>query len=144
MKRVFIFCMAVLVGSPAWAGVTVETVKAPVSINHGQGYQVVTQTVSATTGDQIMAGPGGHAKIVYPDGCVTDVYPGGVASVGKCYKPMTAGLEAPPPAPIPWWLIGVAAGGIAVGICAASGCFNQCTRTCVEGRSHEGRHCVCD
>ena len=88
----------VLTGTPAWAGATVEAVKSPVSINNGQGYQTVTKKASAANGDQVMAGAGGHARIIYSDGCVTDVYPGGVVSVGKCYTPMTAGLVAPPPA----------------------------------------------
>ena len=127
MNRTLIICMAgVLTGTPAWAGATVEAVKSPVSINNGQGYQTVTKKASAANGDQVMAGAGGHARIIYSDGCVTDVYPGGVVSVGKCYTPMTAGLEAPPPAAgIPWWLVGGTAAFIGVGICAASGCFKD-------------------
>jgi hypothetical protein len=71
-----------------------------------------------------MAGPGGRRKIVYGDGCVVDVYPGAVVTVpGKCYQPMTAGLEAPPPRPFPWVILG--AGVFAVGICAVSGCFEN-------------------
>ena len=133
MNRTLIICMAgLLAGTPAWAGATVEAVKSPVSINNGQGYQTVTKKASAANGDQVMAGAGGHARIIYSDGCVTDVYPGGVASVGKCYKPMTAGLEpvdekalVPPAAGIPWWLVGGTAAFLAVGICAASGCFDD-------------------
>src|SRR5262245_57477365 len=119
--------IGLLAVTPAWAGATVEAVKSPVSINHGQGYQAIANKASAANGDQVMAGPGGHAKIIYSDGCITDVYPGGVASVGKCYKPMTAGLEVPPPAPvgIPWVPVVLGAGVIAVGICAVSGCFES-------------------
>ena len=134
MNRSLIICtVGILAGTPAWAGATVEAVKSPVSINNGQGYQTVTKKASAANGDQVMAGAGGHARIIYSDGCVTDVYPGGVASVGKCYKPMTAGLEPldekalvpPPAAGIPWWLVGGTAAFIGVGICAASGCFDD-------------------
>ena len=128
MNRTLNVCMAgVLLATPAWAGATVETVKSPVSINHGQGYQQVTKTASVANGDQVMAGAGGHAKIVYADGCVTDVYPGGVASVGKCYKPMMAGLEVPPPAAyhVPWVPIVLGAAVIGVGVCAVSGCFEN-------------------
>jgi len=139
MNRTLNVCMAgVLLATPAWAGATVETVKSPVSINHGQGYQEATKTASVANGDQVMAGPGGHAKIIYSDGCVTDVYPGGVAAVGKCYKPMTAGLEVPPPVtPIPWVPVVLGAGVIAVGICAVSDCFrnDHCVRNCKPSKS---------
>ena len=114
--------------SPAWAGMTVDPVKPQVSINRGEGFKPVTAPTGVSTGDRVMAGPGGHGKIVYGDGCVVDVYPGNVVTVpGKCYMPMTAGLEAPPPPVyhIPWWLVGTAAVGIGLGICAAQGCFNN-------------------
>jgi hypothetical protein len=139
MNRILIVCIiGVLFGSPAWAGATVEPVKSPVSMNRGQGYQMVTKAAPAANGDQVMAGPGGHARIVYADGCVTDVYPGGVASVGKCYKPMTAGppcdpntdpkcLVAPVAAGIPWWVWPVAAG---IGVAAA------CVGFCNEEEHH--------
>jgi hypothetical protein len=71
------------------------------------------------------------------DGCAIDVYPGNVLAVpAKCYQPMRAGLETPcdpndpkslcpPVAHGPYWLYGAVAAGIAVGICAASGCFRE-------------------
>jgi hypothetical protein len=132
MNRTLIACIiGVLFGSPAWAGATVQTVKSPVSMNHGQGYQEVTKAATAANGDQVMAGPGGHARIVYADGCVTDVYPGGVASVGKCYKPMMAGPPCDPntdpkclvpaAAGVPWWVVPV---GIGIGVAAA--CVGFC------------------
>src|SRR5262245_41328310 len=131
-RTLSISMIGLLAVTPAWAGATVEAVKSPVSINHGQGYQAIANKAFAANGDQGMAGPGGHAKIIYSDGCITDVYPGGVASVGKCYKPMTAGLETPPPEehPIPWVPVVLGAGVIAVGICAVSGCL----------ASHHHRH----
>ena len=91
--------------TPAWAGMTLDPVKPQVSINRGEGFKPVTTPTSVSSGDRVMAGPGGHGKIVYADGCVVDVYPGNVLTVpGKCYQPMTAGLEAPPPAAyhVPW------------------------------------------
>jgi hypothetical protein len=118
-------------GSPAWAGARVETVAPQVSLNRGQGWTVVTASAEVSNGDQVMAGPAGHAKIVYADGCVTDVYPGGVASVGKCYKPMTAGPPCDPntdpkclvpaAAGVPWWVVPV---GIGIGVAAA--CIGFC------------------
>ena len=107
---------------------TVDPVKPQVSINRGEGFKPVTAPTGVSTGDRVMAGPGGHGKIVYDDGCVVDVYPGNVVAVpGKCYKPMTAGLEAPPPETyhVPWVPIVLGAGVIGVGICAVSGCFED-------------------
>jgi hypothetical protein len=78
-----------------------------------------------------MAAPGSRAKILYSDGCAVDVYPGAVVTVPeKCYKPMTAGLEAAPVvaapyAGIPWVPILGAAAVIGVGACAVSGCFDD-------------------
>jgi hypothetical protein len=123
--------------SPAWAGATVVVVKPPVFVSHGKGFNEMTASAANTSrGDRVMAGPEGRAKIVYPDGCTVQVGPGGVASVGVCKQPMTAGLECdpatdpkclvPPPVVTPWWLIGGAAAGIAVGICAAQCCFENC------------------
>jgi hypothetical protein len=57
----------------------------------------------------------------------------------ECYQPMRAGLETPPPcdpndpkalcaaaAPhAPYLIYGAIAAGLGVGICAASGCFNE-------------------
>jgi hypothetical protein len=126
--------------SAAWAGATVVVVKSPVMVSHGEGYSEVTTSIAAARGDQVMAGPQGQARIVYPDGCTVQVGPGGVASVGECKQPMTAGLDsnicdpstddkclaAPPPAPRPPYLLyGGIAAGIAVGICAAQGCFDD-------------------
>ena len=74
-----------------------------------------------------MTSPDGKAKIIYPNGCVVPVGPGGIASVGECKQPMTAGLEpvdekalVPPPAAFPW--VPVVVGGliIAGGICAVT------------------------
>jgi hypothetical protein len=74
-----------------------------------------------------MAAPNSRGRIVYADGCAVDVYPGAVVTVPqKCYQPMTAGLEAVPVAhPFPWVPVVGAAAVLAVGICAASGCFEE-------------------
>ena len=128
LRPASIALMVITLGSPAWAGATVQAVKPGVSINRGQGYQVVAAAVNATPGDQVMAGPSGQGRIVYPDGCAVDVYPGAVVTVPeKCYQPMRAGLEAPVAAatPIPWLPIVGAAAVIGVGACAVSGCFED-------------------
>ena len=121
------FVLAVF-SSSAWAGATVQTVTPQLSVNSGEGYKIVTGSTAVSIGDQVMASPGGRGKIVYADGCAVDVYPGAVVTVPvKCYQPMTAGLEVPPPAAvgIPWWLVGGTAAFIGVGICAAQGCFDD-------------------
>lgn len=120
-SSLLIFAVSVVVSSSAWgAAATFQPVQSPVSISRGEGYQQVSAATKVSIGDQIMAGPGGRGKIVYPNGCVVDVNPGAVVTVtGKCYQPMTAGLEAPPPErPFPW--VPVILGGVVLGagICA--------------------------
>ena len=106
---------------------TVEVVKGVVSVNQGEGFRQVTAATQVFDGNKVMAAPGGMARIVYPDGCVVPVGPGGVATVGVCQRPMTAGLEEvpPPEGHTPWWLIGGIGAGVGVGICAAQGCFRD-------------------
>ena len=80
--------------APAWA-ITVEVVKGEVSVKQGEGFRKIAGPTEVYRGDKVMAAPGGQAKIVYANGCVVPVGPGGVATVGECKQPMTAGLEAP-------------------------------------------------
>ena len=80
---------------PAFA-TTVDSVKGKVLINRGEGFQQVTTGAQANAGDQLMAGPGGSAKLVYSDGCQVSVVPGRVVSVGKqppCTAPSLVGEE---------------------------------------------------
>jgi hypothetical protein len=120
-SSLLVFAVSVVVSSSAWgAAATFQPVQSPVSISRGEGYQQVSTATKVFIGDQIMAGPGGRGKILYPNGCVVDVNPGAVVTVtGKCYQPMTAGLEAPPERPFPW--APVVLGGVFVGaaICGA-------------------------
>jgi hypothetical protein len=137
LGAVSVIFAAFLACSPAWAvGTTVQVVRGDVTVRQGDGgFRQINGATEVYTGNQVMVAPGGLAKIVYPDGCVTQVGPGAVASVGKCTPPMTAGLEcdpatdpkclAPPVARTPWWLIAGVAAGIGVGICAAQGCFKE-------------------
>ena len=130
MRRNWIAPAAFVLGLscvPAWA-ITVEVVKGEVSVKQGEGFRKIAGPTEVYRGDKVMAAPGGQAKILYANGCVVPVGPGGVATVGECKQPMTAGLEAPPPvvaAPIPWVPIVLGAGVIAVGICAVSGCIHD-------------------
>ena len=124
-KQATALMVATALASPAWAGATVVVVKPPVLISQGEGYSEVKDFTEASRGDQVMAGPHGQARIVYPDGCAVQVGPGGVASVGECMEPMTAGLEpidekalVPPPAAFPWVPVVLGALIVGGGICA--------------------------
>src|SRR5262245_16788776 len=112
------FSIGLVLGSPALA-TTVQVVKGVVSVKQGDGFRQITDPTEVYRGDKVMAAPGGQAKIVYSNGCVVPVGPGGVATVGECKEPMTAGLEVPPPpAPVPWVPIVLGAGVVGVGLCA--------------------------
>jgi hypothetical protein len=113
------FIISLSLCTPAWAA-TLEVVKGDVSVKQGEGFRRVAGATEVYSGNQVMAGPGGQARIVYSDGCVVKVYPGSVMAVPrKCYKPMTAGLEAPPPPePFPWVPVLLGAAVIGGGICA--------------------------
>jgi hypothetical protein len=106
---------------------TVEVLQGQVSVNQGQGYKQIAAKSAVSTGDQVMAAPGGRGRIVYADGCALDVSPGAVVKVPeKCYQPMTAGLEAPVEEVRPAWIPYVgAAVVIGVGACAVAGCFDD-------------------
>ena len=129
-KRILIVVAGIGFTTSAWAGATLENITPQVSVNQGQGYKQVAAASALSNGDQVMAGPGGRARLVYPDGCVTDIFPGSVVTVGKCYRPMRAGLEVPVVAEpvvtgVPWVPIIGGAAVLGVGICAVSGCFDD-------------------
>jgi hypothetical protein len=90
MHRAWYFVPGLLIfmSLPAFAA-TVDSVKGKVLINRGEGFQQVTTGAQANAGDQLMAGPGGSAKLVYSDRCQVSVVPGRVVSVGK-QPPCTA------------------------------------------------------
>jgi hypothetical protein len=125
------FVLGLVLCSPAWA-TTVEVLKGVVSVKQGEGFRQVKGSAEVYNGNKVMAAPGGLARIVYPDGCTVQVGPGGVATVGECKQPMTAGLEcdpstddkclaAPPVARTPWLLYGAIGVGVGIGIACASG-----------------------
>ena len=120
------FVLGLSLCAPAWA-ITVEVVKGEVSVKQGEGFRKIAGPTEVYRGDKVMAAPGGQAKIVYANGCIVPVGAGGVATVGECKEPMTAGLEAPPaavPAAVPWVPIVLGAGVVAVGLCAVF-CFEE-------------------
>jgi hypothetical protein len=71
-----------LVVSPSAFAATVDSIVGKVSLNRGEGYrQLAGPTAVARAGDQVMAFPGGSARVVYPDQCVVAVNPGMVITV---------------------------------------------------------------
>ena len=42
-------------------------------VSRGKGYAPITGPTTANTGDSVIAFSGGHAKVIYPDGCTVDV-----------------------------------------------------------------------
>jgi hypothetical protein len=140
------FSAGVFISFPALAAATVEVVKGQVSVNQGQGYKQVAAGSAVSTGDRVMAAPGGRGRIVYANGCAVDVHPGAVVTVPeKCYEPMRAGLEAPvAEAAHPYygaWIPYVgAAAVVGVGACAVAGCFNDNDPGNGNGRPHGRTH----
>src|SRR5262245_22230360 len=101
MKNLSII-MGVLAGLGA-IGVAEAAVLQPLSgnvrVSHGGGYLAVRAATNVDPGDQVMVGPKGQARVVYPDGCAVDVKPGSVMVIGAespCTKQAAAGLPMDP------------------------------------------------
>jgi hypothetical protein len=50
-----------------------KSLKNAVMLSHGTGYAPISGPTVANTGDSLIAFAGGHAKVIYPDGCTVDV-----------------------------------------------------------------------
>jgi hypothetical protein len=121
LRGLVAFIIGTALSSSSFAAATLEAKRVPVSVNYGDGYKEVVTAAGTRVPDgaQVMVGPGGHARIVYSDGCVVEAHPGSVVTVGKCYQPMRAGLEEPVEArPFPWVPVIIGAAIIAGGVCA--------------------------
>lgn len=68
--------------STAAIAATVNSTGGQVLINRGGGYQQVAGATEGNPGDTVVVNPGGSGTIVYPDGCVVDVSPGTVVTIG--------------------------------------------------------------
>ena len=117
------FCVGMFLCSASFAA-TVDSLEGQILLNRGDGFQVLTAPTTANPGDKVMASADGNAKLRYADGCVIDIRPGAVVSVGEkspCTAPYLGGFEEVPQehrfyvAP---FLIGA---GAVVGIACASG-----------------------
>ena len=130
------FCVGILLGSAASAA-TLDSIEGSILLNRGDGFQELAAPTTANPGDSVMANPGGSAKLHYADGCVIDIRPGAVVSVGEkspCTAPYLGGLEGPVVQPGPPLLL-VGAGVAAVTLAAL--CATE-TGICEE--EHHRRH----
>jgi hypothetical protein len=119
--------VGVFLSSTAFADAVVRVQHSQIYLNrNGTGYHPVLGDTPAVPGDLVMANETGHGAIIYPD-CEVEVLPGRVYTVYDHPGQIADTKEFRPACrrPIPYWLIGAAAAGAAVGICAAAGCFEE-------------------
>ena len=95
-----LFAVGVLRAVPALAAqVSVvpdeKSSKGAVMLSRGQGYAPITGPTTANTGDLVIAFSGGHAKVIYPDGCTVDVNDGGTVFVVSETSPCKAPFVFP-------------------------------------------------
>ena len=120
------FAIGILASWPAWGITYLRVEKGPLLVNDGKGFHQVTDTIEVSPGYKVMAGDGGHGWIEYPD-CTAEVSSGEVITVED--HPGAA-VDAKTILPackrgLPPYLLAAGAAGLAVGICAASGCFHE-------------------
>lgn len=60
---------------------TLSPGKGELFVNRGDGYKRVTATAQIAAGDQVIAQPGGSGRIIFSDGCATNIEPGVVFTV---------------------------------------------------------------
>jgi hypothetical protein len=72
-----------------------------VLVNHGNGYENVTEPTTVQPGDIVVVNPGGSAQIAYPDGCTVPVTIGAIVTVGAQSPCATQGSMTPTQATIP-------------------------------------------
>jgi hypothetical protein len=92
-------CASALLANGALAQtITVQPLTGVLSLNQGQGFHRVAGPVEANVGDSFMVGPGGSAKLIYPDGCQVTIQPGSVVNV-TALSPCASGAQRPMPHP---------------------------------------------
>lgn len=73
---------SVLFSTASWA-TTVEPGEGTLMVNKGQGYWPVKHRTVAKIGESFVVSPGGHATLIYSDGCKADIKPGAVTMVTR-------------------------------------------------------------
>ena len=97
-----------------------------VMLSRGRGYAPIAGPTTANTGDQVVAFTGGHARVIYPDGCTVEVHDGGPVFVVSETSPCKAPAALPTASgslPIGKYVVGAAivAGGTAAIILSVGG-----------------------
>ena len=94
------FCLGVW-ATPCAFATTVTAEQGQVLLNSGgQGYRLVQGPTNARPGDMIVVNPGGMARIVYDDGCVSEVRPPTVVTIAQSpcqIQQQRKAAELPPP-----------------------------------------------
>jgi hypothetical protein len=103
-----------------------EPVRGSIRLNHGEGYLAVHGVTDVNPGDQVMVGPKGQARLVYPDGCKVSLKPGPITVIGEkspCTTQTTLELpaDALDPALVVAGALAAAGAGIGVGVASSSG-----------------------
>ena len=68
-------------------------------VNKGQGYWPVRHRAAAKVGESYVVSPGGHAMLVYSDGCKVDIKPGAVTTVDRLSPCASGSFAQTGPAP---------------------------------------------
>jgi hypothetical protein len=96
------FCLGVW-ATPCAFATTVTAEQGQVLLNSGgQGYRLVQGPTNARQGDMIVVNPGGMARIVYDDGCVSEVRPPAVVTIAQSpcqIQQQNKAAELPPSEP---------------------------------------------
>ena len=97
-----------------------------VMLSRGRGYAPIAGPTTANTGDQVVAFTGGHARVIYPDGCIVEVHDGGTVFVVSETSPCKAPAALPTASgslPVGKYVVGAAivAGGTAALILSFGG-----------------------
>jgi hypothetical protein len=86
------FCAALcfgcsLLAATACQAATIQSIQGEVSVNQGQGFQLIAGAAELKAGDSVIVSPGGSASVIYADGCNVALQPGAVmviAALSPC------------------------------------------------------------
>jgi len=95
-----VFFMAMALSMPSFAA-TVVPGQGVVLVNHGNGYQNVTEPTTVNPGDIVVVNPGASAQLTYPDGCSVPVAVGTIVTVGAQSPCIKQGSMTPTQATLP-------------------------------------------
>ena len=116
--------------------------KGAVMVSRGQGYAPISGPTAANTGDKVVAFTGGHAKVIYPDGCTVEVHDGGTVFVVSETSPCKAPGTSPTTSgslPVGRYVVGavIVAGGTAAIVLSVGGGDNNGGKSKNGGGHHD-------